>query len=288
MFIRYKYLLSAVLLLGLAIPIFSFQASGGVLSLDGEDDYAILRLPEHGYLFPKNTDEFTVEAWFYPKSGAGQGKPNIILTQQVRIALAANNSCRGRIGNEDQICSYGSAYLEGGGAHGITGINAVIKKDQWNYMAVIFKDSIFHLAYNDKIVRGKEREFMNFVAGDLNFRDEFKHFFVGGAAEDAFEDAFFHGEIDAIRFSDIARYDLPAEGGISPFNPPHRFINDAHTLALWNFNDKKGADRFEDTSGNGKTLTGMNGATIIDGTGLEIRPQNALTATWGQIKSDPF
>ena len=287
MFINFKCLLSAVLLLGLVLPVFSFQPSGGVLSLDGKDDYAILPLPEHGYLFPKNTDEFTAEVWFYPKSEAKQGKRNIILTQQVRIALTANDRCRGRIGNEDQICSYGSAYLEGGGARGITGINAVIKKNQWNYMAVIFKDSMFHLAYNDKIVRGKEPQFMNFLAAALNFRDEFRHFFVGGAAEDAFEDAFFYGEIDAIRFSNIARYDLPKEPGTSPFDPPHRFVDDKHTLALWDFNDEEGTDRFEDTSGNGKTLTGMNGATVISGKGLEIRPYNALTTTWGQIKESP-
>ena len=34
---------------------------------------------------------------------------------------------------------------------------------------------------------------------------------------------YFHGEIDAIRFSNIARYDLPAERGVEPFDPPHRF-----------------------------------------------------------------
>ena len=71
-------------------------------------------------------------------------------------------------------------------------------------------------------------------------------------------ETYFHGEIDAIRFSDIARYDLPAEVGTSPFDPPHRFSSDKHTLALWDFNEKEGADRFEDTSGNGYTLIGMN------------------------------
>ena len=59
-------------------------------------------------------------------------------------------------------------------------------------------------------------------------------------------------------------------------------------LALWDFNDKEGADRFEDTSGNGKTLIGMNGAAVIGGTGLEIRPDDSLTTTWGQVKSEAF
>ena len=103
----------------------------------------------------------------------------------------------------------------------------------------------------------------------------------------------FHGEIDAIRFSNIARYDL-----IEPFDPPHRFFSDAHTLALWDFNEKEGVNRFEDASGNGKTLIGMNGAVTIGGTGvnlngdsedgLEIRPDTSVTTTWGQIKSESF
>ena len=286
MFIRYKYILNAFLLLGLVGPVFSFQPSGGVLSLDGEDDYAILRFPEHGYIFPRNTNAFTAEVWFYPKSEAEDPeKANIILSQQVRFGLKAGN-CRGPLGGKDQVCAFGAAYLEGGDAHGVKGLDVSIKKDQWNYMAIIFTDSTFYVACNDQIFRG-ERWFMNFVQGDLRLPEGFKNFCVGGYAEDLLiPKDYFHGEIDAIRFSNIARYDLPKDPGTSPFDPPHRFVKDAHTLALWDFNDKEGTDRFKDTSGNGKTLTGMNGATVIGGKGLDIRPRNAVTTTWGQLKSD--
>ena len=176
-------------------------------------------------------------------------------------------------------------------------------------MAIIFQDSTIYLAYNDQIVRGARRDFMNVVAGDLGGREAFKSFFVGGYAEDALiiqegrllaREAYFHGEIDAIRFSNIARYDSPAEAGFFPFEPPHRFVSDAHTLALWDFNDKAGADRFEDTSENEYTLISRNGAATIGGTGvnlnlnrnpedgLEIRPDTSLTTTWGQVKSESF
>ena len=87
MFINSKFLLSVVLLLSLVIPVFSFQPSGGVLVLDGEDDYAILPLAEHGYIFPRNTDEFTVEVWFYPKSEPKPIEANIVLSQQVVFGL---------------------------------------------------------------------------------------------------------------------------------------------------------------------------------------------------------
>ena len=307
MFINCKFLLSVVLLLSLVPPVFSFEPSGGVLMLDGEDDYAILPLAEHGYIFPRNTDAFTVEVWFYPKSRPEPREANIILGQQVTFGLTGNeDNCRGRLGKKNQVCSYGEAYLEGA-AEGVTGINAVIKTDQWNYLAIIYKDSTFHLAYNDQIVRGQKWDIMNVVASDLPVPNKFRDFFVGGYAEDwlivkdgqlLFRKTYFHGEIDAIRFSNIARYDLPAERGTSPFEPPHRFFPDAHTLAFWDFNDKEGVDRFEDESGNGKTLIGMNGAAVVGGTGvnlerdpedgLEIRPDTSLATTWGQMKSEAF
>ena len=308
MFINFKLLLSVVLLLSLVMPVFSFEPSGGVLMLDGEDDYAILPFAEHGYIFPKNTDAFTAEVWFYPESGPEPTEAHIILSQQVVFGLTGNEDrCRGRLGKKDQVCSYGFTYFEGaGGFYGITGIDAVIKTNQWNYLAVIFNDNTFHLVYNDQIVRGKKDDFIMVVASDLRVPNRFKDFFVGGYAEDqltmlhgqVFRKTYFHGLIDAIRFSNIARYNLPAEPGFAPFDPPQRFVSDAHTLALWDFNDEEGADRFEDESGNGKTLISMNGAAVIGGTGvnlnrnpedgLEIRPDNSVTTTWGQVKSGSF
>ena len=100
-----KSLLIAVLSLILVMPVFSFQPSGGVLSLDGVDDYAVLPFEEHGYLFPKNTREFTVEMWFYPKSGpTSHGESTIILSQQVYFGLSANRTeCKSDV---SQLCCY--------------------------------------------------------------------------------------------------------------------------------------------------------------------------------------
>ena len=299
MFINCKFLLSVVLFLSLVIPVFSFQPSGGVLVLDGEDDYAILPLAEHGYIFPAETDEFTVEVWFYPKSEPKLKERHIILGQQAVIGLTAEDECDL---NKNQLCAYGFAFLVGERVRAFIGIEKPIKRDQWNYMAVIFKDSSFFLAYNDEISRTSRINRVNFVAADLRGPEQFKDFFVGGYAEDrVIFDADhrevlsrrtpFHGLIDAIRFSNIARHDLPIAHGVWLFDPPHRFLNDEHTLALWDFNDKEGADRFEDTSGNGRTLIGMNGAAVVGGEGvgnLEIRPDTSITTTWGQIKSGSF
>ena len=297
MFINFKCLLSIVLLFSCVMPVFSFQPSGGVLMLDGEDDYAILPLAEHGYIFPRNTDEFTVEVWFYPKTEPKKKERNLVLGQQAAIGLSAKDKCEL---NKHQICSYGQAFLEGKRVGAVISIDVPIEREQWNYMAVIFKDSAFFLVYNDEILRTSRINRVNFVDARVPLRDEFKDFFVGGYAEDMVivkdgellvRTTHFHGAIDAIRFSNIARHDLPIAHGFWLFEPPNRFVSDEHTLALWDFNDKEGADRFEDTSGHGRTLIGMNGATIVDGEGignLEVRPDTSLTTTWGQVKSEAF
>ena len=300
MYINFKFLLSvlsAVLLLSLLVmPVFSFEPSGGVLSLDGEDDYAILPLAEHGHIFPEGTHAFTVEIWFYPKAEPTEKDRDLILNQQVSIGLQAREKC---ILGQNQLCSYRHAYLAGDRTHGLVGTDSPIQKDQWNYIAIIFKNSTLCHATNNRISQGWRRPRVDRVSLHINRPERVQDFVVGGYGEDKFvapnggllyQVSGFHGEIDAIRFSNIARYDCAAQGH-NPFDPPPRFLNDEHTLALWDFNDKEGADRFEDTSGNRKTLIGMNGATVIDSRGignLEIRPDASLTTTWGQVKSESF
>ena len=294
--INFKLLSSVVFLLSLAMPVFSFEPSAGVLVLGGEDDYAILPFKEHGHIFPEATHAFTVEVWFYPKAEPKEKDRDLILNQQVSIGLQARERC---ILGQNQLCSYRHAYLSGDRAHGLAGTDSPIEKDQWNYIAIIFKNGTLCHATNNRISQGWRLALMDRVSLHINRPERVQDFVVGGYGEDKFvapnggllyQVSGFQGEIDAIRFSNIARYDCAAQGN-NPFDPPPRFLNDEHTLALWDFNDKEGATRFEDTSGNGKTLIGMNGATVIGGEGignLEIRPDNSLTTTWGQVKSESF
>ena len=288
MVINFRLLFIVMLLFHLALPVFSFKPSGGVLVLDGDDDYAILPLVEHGYLIPANTFDFTAEIWFYPKSGPERGENNLILSQQVVFGLTSNTQDCNL--DKNQLCCYGSAHLEGK-VKGVIGLKVEVEKDRWNYLAIIFKDGAFNFAYNNRILQTRF-PLVDRVAAEV--RRIHKDFFVGGYNEDVFivnkdgivlsRTTWFHGEIDAIRFSNIARYDLPAKRGVEPFDPPHRFESDEHTLALWNFDEPAGADRFRDASGNGKTLIGMNGA--VTSGALAVNPTNtSLTTTWGQIKS---
>jgi PKD repeat protein len=63
------------------------------------------------------------------------------------------------------------------------------------------------------------------------------------------------GWIEEMRFSDIVRY-----SSVSYTVPTTPFVNDAVTRALWHFNEAPGSTVFADSSGNGNTLTGQNGA----------------------------
>lgn len=75
---------------------------------------------------------------------------------------------------------------------------------------------------------------------------------VGGVP---FGTAGFSGFIDEMRFSSIVRY-----SDTSYTVPTAAFTADSNTRALWHFNEVSGSTIFADSSGNGNTLTGQNGA----------------------------
>ena len=63
------------------------------------------------------------------------------------------------------------------------------------------------------------------------------------------------GWMEEIRFSDTVRY-----SGVSYTVPTSPFMPDANTRALWHFDEVAGSIDFADSSGNGNTLFGLNGA----------------------------
>ncbi len=280
---HFKSLLIAVLFLNLTVPVFSFHPSGGVLSLDGVDDYAVLRFEEHGYLFQKNTREFTVEMWFYPKSEpTNHSERNIIFSQQVYFGLTNHAQCKGAV---SKLCCYGGAYLDSERGHGVVGFRVPMERNKWNYVAIIYKDGTIGRAYNNWIYKSGSTAPMDRVtAKDLG---KLKDFFVGGYDREMVRVIHFHGDIDAIRFSRVARYNLPDIAGVEePFKPPHRFVRDRDTVALWNFDEREGETRFQDEAKNGRILIGMNGASISSALALDVNPDStSLTTTWGQIKA---
>ena len=84
------FLLAMIPMSATAFPPAS-PAGGNYLTLDGVDDYAVLDFKTHGVLFPKDTEEFTVEMWVYPTTPPAGNVYAMILSQQVRMEVASDN-----------------------------------------------------------------------------------------------------------------------------------------------------------------------------------------------------
>jgi hypothetical protein len=63
------------------------------------------------------------------------------------------------------------------------------------------------------------------------------------------------GFLEETRFANVVRY-----SGSSYIVPELPFSSDQNTLALWHYDETPGSTSFGDSSGNGNTLTGLNGA----------------------------
>ncbi len=84
------------------------------------------------------------------------------------------------------------------------------------------------------------------------------------------------GWIEEVRLSDSVRYDQ------STYTvPASSFSADANTRGLWHFDESWGATDFLDSSGNGHTLTGSNGAHVGNPVGVpifyKIAPEDGAT-----------
>ncbi len=97
------------------------------------------------------------------------------------------------------------------------------------------------------------------VSGTMKFTDGYG-FFIGGCEGNAEHE--FHGTIDEVRISNIARY-------TEDFTPQRRFEPDEHTLALYHFDEGTG-DVLEDSSGNGHhgKIVGAKWVKVDEGLGV--------------------
>ncbi len=274
--------------------LFTFESSGDVLALDGIDDYAILPFEEHGVLIPKGSREYTVEVWVYPEEQAKQGNTQVILSQQVGFESWPFQQTWFKFEKgEDNAYVVLFAYLQdaGAGAHGSVSFDVTLRKNEWNYLALILKDGEVGAACN-QMIRKRGVGFGDMVLDDMNQLARPGDFVIGGYHKELEEwgglqlprkVTYFQGYIDAIMISDVARYDLPEDEEEHPFKPPHRLEADKDTLALWNFDDEERAILFSDASRKKHTLIGKNGAHVHGW--LSVNPVSSIAKTWGEIKA---
>ena len=282
------FLLTFIPLSATAFPPAS-PAGGNYLTLDGVDDYAVLDFKTHGVLFPKDTEEFTVEMWVYPTTPPDGNVYAMILSQQVEMHLASDNGHWENI-KERVDWQQGDLFLQirahimvKKGVPAEIGRIIALSPNRWHHIAYQSDGrSQANIVNNFALVRKWPIGWP--IAHDLSHFEHPKDFTLGGFGKkvkflhgDHFRGSF-AGYIDEVRISRVARYDVSKDG----FTPNHKFKKDRHTIALWHFDEPGGRRNFSDASGNAYHLVGEGGART--GIPLAVEPHGKLTTTWGRLK----
>ena len=251
-------------------------AGGNYLVLDGVDDHAILDFETFGLLMPKDTDEFTFEAWIYPTTPPDENIHAVVLSQQVRM-YAWNR------GPNAGLRLMGGAHLDVGPVNAPMAFGMLkLSPNQWHHIA--FQSSgIQTIVMVNDLVRPSQGG--TTLANDLSHAEHPQDFTIGGFGQEIKSDihgdhfwGHFVGYIDEVRISRVARYNIAKRD----FTPRTKFKNDAKTIALWHFDESRGVRKFLDASGNTYHLMGRNGAQT-DGE-LAVEAEGKLAITWGRLK----
>ena len=281
------FLLAMIPMSATAFPPAS-PAGGNYLTLDGVDDYAVLDFKTHGVLFPKDTEEFTIEMWVYPTTPPAGNVYAMILSQQVEMQVASDNGHWENV-KERIDWQQGDLFLKFRwhivvkDKPATRGTIIVLSPNRWHHIAYQSDGRQEASIVNNFAMVGKWPRGWP-IAHDLSHFEHPKDFTLGGFGEkikfphgDHFRGSF-AGYIDEVRISTVARYDVSKDG----FTPSHKFKKDRHTIALRHFDELGGRRNFSDASGNKHHLIGEGGART--GIPLAVEAQGKLTTTWGQLK----
>ena len=272
-------------------------AGGNYLVLDGVDDHAILDFETFGLLIPKDTDEFTFEAWIYPTTPLNKDIHAMVLSQQVMMDIMSHDheEFQGlkvflNMSKKDFMIRF-LAHLARDVGHTIMSPAPLkLPTNQWNHIAFQGgKGQKTTVIVNDfaRISRGGEGVTLAHDADKItSFGGHPQDFTLGGwdtkiPFHKRHSWGYFAGYIDEVRISKVTRYNI-ANGRFTPPKKREKFKNDAKTVALWHFDEPKGVQKFSDTSGNAYHLVGKNGAQT--GGTLAVDAQRKLAITWGRLK----
>ncbi len=217
--------------------------------LDSVDDFA--SAPDSASLDvgDESSESLTVEAWIYPRSFPAA--PSTTGENEMIIAAKSNAY---RLSIQRDKDTFGNSFpgfrfqvqIDTVSSFAVVASFSSVTLNQWYHIAGVFDN------FADKIklyVNGQQKV-SSTVSSNLTNSSE--TFIVGGPPPSS-GDKYFNGRIDEIRVSDVARYSSDFSSPSGPFVP------DANTRALWHFDESVGSTVFADSSGNGNTLTGLNG-----------------------------
>ena len=239
--------LSLVAAAAFAAPVAAVPFSRALL-LDCVDDYASVADSASLDLGDQDGEDFTLEAFFYVPDQSSDAA-QIIAWKQYAYALFVNFndasddvvlfrfwSCPSSFCQNDL---YKSTNLANGWHH-----VAAVFDNEWsgtNDRAAIYLDGA-------ELASTTAFEMTPGMHASTNVLS------IGGAMLASW----FDGWLDEVRFSDTVRY----SGAYTV--PTAAFSNDASTRALWHFDEAPCSTSFTDSSGNGNTASGQNGAQTGD------------------------
>ena len=236
-----------------ALELRESPAGGNFLVLDGVDDYArINSVPE---LQLNENNNPTIEARVYFNSlpnTVGDITTTLILQKVPAYGLVV---FEGQLLNEPRrIVAIGFEHIfqdEFGAGIETNLVEVDIPLKQWVHIAAcndIDSDTVF-LAFNGVVEKRKKSKTPRGGADEP--------LTIGGTHEPVDDERFLDGFIDEVRISNEIRY------RDDDFTPPNRpFDVDTNTVALYHFNEPKGATKFKDASGRSGTAFGRNGTKI--------------------------
>jgi hypothetical protein len=216
------------------------------LALDGVDDYASAPDSVSLDLGIGADEDFTIEGWFYVPD----------LTNTTNDTLVWKNGAYGLfiLYSTTQPDRFIFRVYTGTGSPGYVYIYYDVDLDvRWHHVAAVFDnentpsgDQLILFLDGQRVYIGTGFD----VSGIPNSTSALN---LGGygSTNPAV------GWMEEVRLSDTVRY-----SGSTYTEPTTPLSSDANTLSLYHFNETWGATTFADSSGNGNTLTGVNGAQI--------------------------
>jgi hypothetical protein len=218
------------------------------LSLDGADDYA--NAPDHASLDLGTgaADDFTIETLFYVPDLTNTTTDFLMYKSQAySLYIIYSDTTQDRF--IFKICfspsSFDCVYI----------FYEVDLSVGWHHVAAVYDNEftasqdLLALYFDGNQV--KTGGGFDITPGVFNSNSPVELGVANGSVNP------FKGWMDEVRFSKVVRY----SGSYTV--PASAFVNDVNTRALWHFNEALGATTFSDSSGNGNTLSGHNGAKII-------------------------
>ena len=199
-------------------------AGGNYLALDGVDDRAILDFETFGLLMPKDTDEWTFEAWIYPTTPPNKDIHAMVLTQQVMMYIVTHDhrEFAGLVVPKGHLLLVCSAHIPVDGGHLIARESPIkFFPNQWNHIAFQGgKGRKTTVIVNDfaRSIGGEKGTILAHDADKLTtFGGHPRDFTLGGwDAKIPFHKGhswgYFAGYIDEVRISKAVRYNTAKRG----------------------------------------------------------------------------